>query len=423
LIETGFYAISIIMKEKHFEQNIASLREVFNQKKFGKFSFASLVYLIMKVFLSVVQQDKLSKIQNLAYKALQRSPWLGRSLIKSYGLYMFSKEFTIWLTRSDSYKSEHRIHIRVDRTSTGEHYGKTIPALKILYDHVKKYRKKTHTLEVLLISIGEKEFIVDFVLIQYKRKYKKKHKEKNKSQRAKTGYQLTIKMLKGVLQGLGVLKKDFIKVARLSMDGWYGKEQMFIDLCELGLSRTVIKSSGVGKVKYNGGICSLTELKSQLIKKSGYKDFNSKHSLGSCQYVEEKIEFVNGKLVVRAICVKYIGKKKLKNRFLLLLTPCSEDVWHAYQVVQCYKGRWGIEVMFRICKQVYKLEKYSYHSESCKNIELHFALCFIGYMWLNWYRVDCTRRSITSLKDVKLVWVEYLTSLRMKSLLKLFSGL
>jgi hypothetical protein len=27
------------MKQKHFEQNIATLQEVFNQKKFGKLSF------------------------------------------------------------------------------------------------------------------------------------------------------------------------------------------------------------------------------------------------------------------------------------------------------------------------------------------------------------------------------------------------
>lgn len=407
------------MKQKYFEQNIATLKEVFNQKKFGKLSFSSLIYLALKVFLSVSQEAKLLKLKNLVYKALQRSPWLGRPLIKAYGHFMFAKDFKLWLTRSDSYKSEHRIHIRIDRTFTGEHYGKKIPGLKILYDHAKKCRKKTHSIEVLLVSIGDKEFILDFVLIEYKRKYKKK----SKNQRKKTGYELTVKMLKGVFRDLGSLEKDFKKVARFSLDGWYGKEQMFIDLCELGFNRTVIKSGGVGKVKYNGMVCSLSDLKSFLSKKSGYKQFNSKHRLSSCEYLEEKIEFDKTKLAFRAICVKYVGKKKLKDRYLLLLTLCPQDDWHAYQVVQCYKSRWSIEVMFRTCKQVYKLEKYSYHSETCKNIELHFALCFIGFMWLNWYRVDCTRRSVTSLKDVKDEWIRYLTSLKAKSLLKLFSGL
>lgn len=407
------------MKMKYIKKNIIQFHKIFNEKKFGKLSAGSLVYLILRVFLSENRIERLNKVQNLAYKALERSPWLGRKLIQAYGVFQFLIEFEKWLSRCASYKSENRIHCRMDRSSTGEHYGKKIPGLKRLHDYVKNCWKKTHHIEVLLLSIGDKDFIVDFVLIKYDKNQKKKSKQEKEMQ----GYSLVVKMLKKLLSGLGKHRQDFIKHARLSFDGWYGKEKMFEELFLLGLNRTVIKSGGVGKVVYKKVTYRLNDLKTLLKGKRTFKTFKECHGLGSCEYLDEDIHFEKSGLKIRAVLIRYKGRKKLKDRYLLLLTNCPRESWHAFQVVQCYKGRWSIEVMFRTCKQIHKLEKYSYHSKDTKNIELHFALCFIGYMWLNWYRIDCTRKRSTKLKDVKNHWSDYLNTMRLSSLKRLFSGL
>ena len=134
--------------------------------------------------------------------------------------------------------------------------------------------------------------------------------------------------------------------------------------------------------------------------------------------------------------VKYFGKQKVSDRYLLLLSPNLD--WWPFQIVQCYKGRWQIEVMFRTSKQIFELENYSYHiivretdnEQTIKKkkeiklqaIEWHIALSFIGYMWMNWYRKEYTRIGKTQLRDIRKSWIKYFNLLSSKSILSLISS-
>ena len=124
-----------------------------------------------------------------------------------------------------------------------------------------------------------------------------------------------------------------------------------------------------------------------------------------------------------------------------------ETDWHSHQIVKTNKGRWSIETMFRTGKQRFDWEKMGYHIKtviyypSCgvvkilndderedsqesafQRIKRFLALRFMGYMAVNWYRVDCTRRSVTSLKRVVDDWQAYFASLSPKVFQNLFAG-
>jgi hypothetical protein len=47
---------------------------------------------LFKSFILADKQEKLLKVQSLAYKALERSLWFGRLLIQVYGLFIFLKK-------------------------------------------------------------------------------------------------------------------------------------------------------------------------------------------------------------------------------------------------------------------------------------------------------------------------------------------
>ena len=79
-------------------------------------------------------------------------------------------------------------------------------------------------MDVLLVSLGNKDYILDFELI--------KHESGKLS-----GYDIVFNMLSDLLERLGEYREAFKKYCRISLDGWYGRGNMFVLLTILGLGR------------------------------------------------------------------------------------------------------------------------------------------------------------------------------------------
>lgn len=387
--------------------NVLNTKKLFANLGVAKKSCGALIFWVLKEFFVLEQFKSKSKILNLAYKALKKFSVKAVQLLRFYGRDAFKTEFKKWLTFSASLKSRKQINVRVDASKTGHKYGFLIPELKILYDYVSNSNIKTHEIYVLLVSIGNKDYIADFVL--------KKKDEKGGNRIAKS-------MIYNLYNSMDKLKPDFRKYVRISLDGAFGNGDMISWLNKHKLTNTAIKSGGKDYCRYvlkdKEFRNTLKNLEQHLLKEGCFKEFNPCHHL-SGEYVDILVEI--NEVTLKAVLVRYKRKKKNSYRSVLVLSHNLD--WHSFQIIQTYKGRWQIEVMFRTSKQHLGLEKYSFHSEdNVDNIEMHLALRFICYMWLSWYRAEHTRPSKTSLKDVILRWRRYLNELPPKSFQQLFSG-
>ena len=101
-------------------------------------------------------------------------------------------DFEEWLLQSASYKCKNRLLVRIDRSDTGEHHGKNIPALQKVYDTSKRYSKQSHVIECLLVSLGKKDYVLDFNILDAGEK----------------GYSSTFLMLHELLLRLGKYKNQ-----------------------------------------------------------------------------------------------------------------------------------------------------------------------------------------------------------------------
>jgi len=357
-------------------------------------------YIIFKSFLKNKKEScTIKKARELSYKVLKFEKELADMFLRGYAVMEFREEFREWLKKSASTKSKKPILLRIDGSKTGYKYGKNIPELRKLYDYVKKCNISTHEIYILLASIGRKDFIVDL-------KIKAKQESVN---------DIAIDMLHNFIENVGDLKSELMKYKRLSLDGAWGNGNMLKKLKDLGITNTAIKSSGKNIVILpTGEKLSLKDLEEEL-KSSDFKQINSCHGLNDCEYTEIEVYFPEEELSVKVVLYRFKHK-----HFLMLLSLNLE--WHAFQILQCYKSRWGIEVCFRTSKQVLELEKYSYHSVDITNIRNYLALKFMGYMLVNWYRVDNTRLSLTSLKKVRLELESLFYDMQPKTVQMLFLG-
>ena len=346
---------------------------------------------------------KRRKVENLAYKSLKLFPKLAFTLLRLFALNEFEKDFSHWLKQSNSYKSKHRIKGRIDGTFTGKKYAKEMPFIKKLYDYVNSCYIKTHTLYIFVVSIDNKDYIVDFELV------KKKKKGSNK---------IAKQMINRFVSALNE-KNSFLHYCRLSLDGAWGNGDMLLYLYKKGFKYVSVKSGGKDLVHYNNEKISLKELERRLsTETTGFKKFNPKRRLKG-DYISITVDLVNTNLSIRIVLRRFYSQSN-GYRYLMLLSPCLSI--YDYQIAQCYEGRWGVEECIKETKQVTKIEDYSFHSETADNIEMFISLRFCLYMVLNWYRVEYCRPSKTSLYKVAEYFKHYFNDIGGNSMWKLFSG-
>jgi len=353
------------------------LSELIKKEIHGRKSIQSLMFLTICWLYNKEETKKYKRLKILVYRPLKR---ISVKLLVDFALSEFKEDFSLWLNKSDSQKSKISVAMRIDTTKSGKKYGKDIPGLEWLYDYVNRCYIKTHEIFLVLISIGKKNYIVDFVLLKKSRR----HGWNNLAQ----------KSINKLLKRLGCLEGGFKRYCRLSFDGGFGNGTMMKYLLEQGFQYSVVKSGGKELVQYNDKVFTFKRLEEYLALTGNFEEFNKKHDLNG-MYCAATIKLINHDILVRAVLRRFKKKKGKKYRYLLIISSRT-DIYD-FQIAKCYELRWGIEECIKECKDRVGITSYSYHTKgSSKNIENFLALRFIGYMIVNWYRVEHCRPSRTS---------------------------
>lgn len=378
----------------------------------------------------------IKKLQHTTYKSLSIKAFKGREVLQSYAVKKIEDKLRERQDRSASHKSINKIIAIGDDTKSGRIYGKNVSGAKFLYDYVKDSRYFTIQVYVLLISIGKHHFIADFVF---------KDEDKN-------GCKTIFNMLQAFIKRLDPeLRESFKKEVICALDGFYGKLKAIEDYV-ISQTPLVVKSGGNQKVivpkdvktsseatenkssemelfdNYTSETISLTELKKWLIKNNDFKKINPCHKLDA-DYTEIVLQTKTKLLKLKFVLYRFKKKSSPGYRYILLIT--NQLDWHAFRVLQAYKGRWSVETMFRTVKQKLSFKQHSFHfknmngspnkDRALRSFEMFFSMRFILYMVLNQYRVEHTKINTTQLKTVVEGFCLELNSCNSLTLSNLFS--
>lgn len=409
------------------------IKDFFISKGFGIKSAGAFLFWMFESLLPRVEPQLEKRIKNLGTKALNNLLSLNNSWLMDFTLKEFIPDFRDWLSHRESHYSKHPLKLCIDATKLGEHYGKAMPGLKKLYDYVQKRNINTHQLFVLQISLGKKEYIPCFILVDPKK--------------GCGNYEAMTKMIEKWVNRLPAdLKNDFYYLCKIALDGAWGHAKVFEYFEQTPFRRIAIKSGGTSNIVVkNKFILSLVEYKKLLIGslELGNLQWTTPkkcHNLPGVQYYTQVVTFHKNNVPVRLVLVKYQKQSQDKPRYLLLLANVQPE-WHAYRVIQTYHLRWPIETMFRTKKQKLDLTKYQFHAklnwkrddnlistpkqkldEAFTRLEGFIALRLIAYMAINWYRCENTRFKKTPLKQVIERWKIHFESMNNDCFQKLFSG-
>ncbi len=379
----------------------------------------------------------IKKLQHTTYKSLSIKPMKGREVLQNYAVKKIEEKLRERQNKSASHKSINKIIAIGDDTKSGRIYGKNVSGAKYLYDYVKYSKYLTIQVYVLLISIGRHHFIVDFAF-----------RDKDKA-----GCKTIFNMLQAFIKRLDPgLRESFKEEVICALDGFYGKLKAIEDyVCsQIAL---VVKSGGNQKVivskddktgseasenksgemklfdNYTSKTLSLTELKKCLIENNDFKKINPCHKLDA-DYTEIVLQTKTKLLKLKFVLYRFKNKKRPGYRYILLIT--NQLDWHAFRVLQAYKGRWSVETMFRTVKQKLSFKQHSFHFKSMngspnkerafRSFDMFFSMRFILYMILNQYRVEHTKINTTQLKTVVGGFCSELNSCNSLTLSNLFSA-
>ena len=111
----------------------------------------------------------------------------------------------------------------------------------------------------------------------------------------------------------------------------------------------------------------------------------SKKRRGCSRYllsVEVKTSYTDEKKVVHTIPAKIVCVRNRSNRKDWLAIICTDMALDEKEIIRIYGKRWDIEVFFKTCKQMLKLES-ECHSLSYDALTAHVAIVFTRYMLLS----------------------------------------
>lgn len=397
---------------------------------------------IFKAFAEHLLKDPKSPFQksmkNNFYKVTDTWYLEASKLLEACVMPQMKEMLAEWIEAKSYTKSRKPLLIRVDSTKTGLHYGKHIPELKWLYDHVQKTPILTHEVFILLVSIGTRDFIVDFKICS----------------RDHRSHPIASELLSRFLKKFSPETQEIIKEkGRLSLDGAWGTGNFASGLTQKGWLKWVIKSAGKDLVFAGEGFeeQSLADFQNEKVQYLNqnpelWKSFHPSHRLSGAQYYKQKLFFVHSETYVNALLVKFSGKPGKKSRYLLLLAP-EDNTWHPFQILKAYMGRWGIESTFRSLKQNHQFNKNGQHAKNkkmdpeinrvvsrskdeyenalrkaFKRLHISMITSFLGHMFFSEYRTLHTRPSRTSLQSVKIRLAQCLNKMSSNDLQKLFAG-
>jgi hypothetical protein len=386
-------------------------------------AIGALLFWVFRTFMAHKTTQQRTKLRDYGYKILNTMPMAGLTLLRLFALSHFTKAFTQWCQQDITYHSKQPLYTWIDGSLLGEHYGNLIPELKTLFDYVKNRYIKTHQIYLLVIQLAGKPYIADFRMYRKESNY-----GTNK---------VAQEMLQQFIDSLDTSdQKLFLYHCRLALDGAWGNPQMLKWLEENSFRRVSIKSGGSATILDGCDLrMSLSDWEGMILESDvEFAQTNPRYGLEDVWYHREVVTVEKTNQQIQLILVRFRDEHKVDRHVTLIsLAVCD---WHAHQVIKAYLVRWGIEVTIRTGKQRFNWGRMAFHlkypvseaekkkdafrpevtkpksflgrekgkskREQCamNRLETFLALRFIAYMVVMWYRIEHTRPSKTSLKDV-----------------------
>ena len=159
-------------------------------------------------------------------------------------------------------------------------------------------------------------------------------------------------------------------------DSWFSNPKEIIRIsedCHLNTIAMVKKSS---KIRYEFEEEELNI--KQIFARSKKRRGCSRYLLS----VKVKTSYTDEKKVVHTIPAKIVCVRNRSNRKDWLAIICTDMALDEKEIIRIYDKRWDIEVFFKTCKQMLKLES-ECHSLSYDALTAHVAIVFTRYMLLS----------------------------------------
>ena len=179
----------------------------------------------------------------------------------------------------------------------------------------------------------------------------------------------SIKMLKRCV-------KRSISGSCVLMDSWFVTEYMLKEI--RNIRNGILHVVGMCKIDKRKFEVGGKELNSHTIIRMTE---NSSHKVRSCDRYKSRYFVVTGKYKGIPVKLFYIKYKKARTWTLLLTTDCTLSF---IKTMELYQIRWGIEVLYRECKQYLRLGK-SQNTDLCGQIA-DATLTMITYTILSLYK-------------------------------------
>ena len=159
-------------------------------------------------------------------------------------------------------------------------------------------------------------------------------------------------------------------------DSWFSNPKEIIRIsedCHLNTIAMIKKSSKI-HYEFEGEELNIKQIFARSKKRRGC----SRYLLS----VEVKTSYTDKKKVVHTIPTKIVCVRNRSNRKDWLAIICTDMALDEKEIIRIYGKRWDIEVFFKTCKQMLKLES-ECHSLSYDALTAHVAIVFTRYMLLS----------------------------------------
>ena len=269
---------------------------------------------------------------------------------------------------------EKRVKVLIlDDTVLNKSRSKKSELLAKVYDHVNHIFVKGYTLLTLAYSDGFTTIPVDFALLS-STNAKNRYNDMLDVSKKTVSYKRRLQAISSKPDASKNLVENAIKKGitanYILCDSWFTNEPFLLDMLNLDMDV----------------IAMVKQLKQVYLYKGCYHTLNSLFKLTKNSYhnssniISSVIVKTKGGIDVKLVFVK---NKNKKNEYLTLL--CTDITVEEDEILRIYGNRWSIEVMFKVSKDLLKLNK-EFKAVSFDMMISHISIVFTRYMILEYLK-------------------------------------
>ena len=270
--------------------------------------------------------------------------------------------------------SKKRVKVLIlDDTVLNKSRSKKSELLAKVYDHVNHVFVKGYTLLTLAYSDGFTTIPVDFALLS-STNTKNRYNDMLDVSKKTVSYKRRLQAISSKPDASKNLVENAIKKGitanYILCDSWFTNEPFILDMLSLDMHV----------------IAMVKQLKQVYLYKCCYHTLNSLFKLTKKSY--HNSSDIISSLIVKTkagIDVKlvFVKNKNKKNEYLTLL--CTDITVEENEILRIYGNRWSIEVMFKVSKDLLKLNK-EFKTVSFDMMISHISIVFTRYMILEYLK-------------------------------------